>query len=444
MERFSRSIEEWLWPAELPEALPKRALITIARYSVALTREFASGELTLRAMSLVYTTMLSIVPLLALSFSILKGLDFHHEMEPILQNLLQPLGPRSQELTDTIISFVDNVEGSALAGISLIFLLYTLMSMAQKVENSFNYVWRVDRPRSLGRRFSEYLSVMLIGPVLMSVSMTIVASVENAAFLERLQRLEPIGSLVVGAIQLAPYLIVVGGFSFLYAFVPNVRVRARSALLGGLFAGFFWVFSGAAFAQFVASTNTAIVIYSGFAIVIFGMIWLYVSWLVLLLGAQFAFFHQNPEYLRVRRRTPELSNEVTERLAMSVMLIVGRTDDDAPDGWSLLGLAHLIGVPRHVLAPTVNALRRAQLLVETTDGQLLPARDLRKIAVAEILAAVRTPTGEADGDRPRTWNTTVQTVAERVDDAVAAAVDSRTLADLVDDDAAARAQPRPA
>ena len=443
MEQLNRQINAWLWPDELPESPAIRFLVSVARYTVALLREFASGELSLRAMSLVYTTMLAIVPLLALSFSILKGLDFHHEMEPILQNLLQPLGPRSQELTETIIGFVDNVQGSALAGVSLIVLLYTALSMAQKVENSFNYVWRVGRPRSFGRRFSEYLSVMLVGPVLMSVSMTMVASVENASLIDRLQSLEPIGSIVVNAIQLMPYLIVIGAFSFLYAFVPNVSVRIRSALLGGLFAGICWVSSGALFAEFVAGTSSTVVIYSGFAIVIFGMIWLYVSWLVLLLGAQFTFFHQNPEYLRVQRRSPELSNEVTERLAMSVMLLVGKDDENAPDGWDLAGLAARIGVPKHILERTIDALHGAQLLAVTTDDRLLPARDLRRIGISEILAAVRTPTSERDGGEPQHWNSAVQNVAEQVDAAVSAAVDSKTLADLVDDDAAA-AEAKPA
>lgn len=442
MEQLNRKIQAWLWSSELPGNPVHRLLVNVARYTVALFRELASGELSLRAMSLVYTTMLAIVPLLALSFSILKGLDFHHQMEPILQNLLQPLGPRSQELTETIIGFVDNVQGSALAGVSLIVLLYTALSMAQKVENSFNYVWRVGRPRSFGRRFSEYLSVMLVGPLLMSIAMTMVASVENAALLERLRNLEPIGSIVVGTAQLMPYLIVIGAFSFLYAFVPNVSVRIRSALLGGLFAGVCWVSSGALFAQFVASTNTTVVIYSGFAIVIFGMIWIYVSWLVLLLGAQFTFFHQNPEYLRVRRRFTELSNEVTERLAMSVMLLVGKADENAPDGWDLSGLAARIGIPKHTLARTVDALRYAHLLVETTDEHLLPARDLRKIAISEILAAVRTPTDESGGGEPSHWNAAVENIAEQVDAAVVAAVKSRTLADLVDDDAvAAEAKP---
>ncbi len=440
MERWNRRIQAWLWQRNLPSGTPQRALLTVSRYAYALVRELSSGELSLRAMSLVYTTMLAIVPLLALSFSILKGLGFHRQMEPLLLSVLAPLGPRSEELTAAIIGFVDNVQGSALAGVSLTLLILTALSMAQKVENSFNYVWRVDRPRSFGRRFGEYLSVMLVGPALMSVAMGTLATIVNTAVVNRLREIEPLGSLVVGATQLTPYVLVIGVFSFLYSFVPNTKVRFRTALLGGVFAGIVWVGCGELFAQFVAGTNRTAVIYSGFAIVIFGMLWLYVSWLILLLGAQFTFFYQNPDYLRLEKRTPNMSNEVTERLALSVMLLVGEDTGEPTDGWGISGLAARIGVPRHQLESVVGALREAGLLAETTEERLIPARDLRKISVAEILASVRASAVDGETTAPGRWSPTVQAVARQIDAAIVEAVDSRSLADLVDENAA-HAQP---
>jgi membrane protein len=432
MERINQALQAWLWPAEQPSHRPGQFALTAARYAYALAREFSSGDLSLRAMSLVYTTMLAVVPLLALSFSILKGFGFHREMEPLLANVLAPLGPRSEELTATIIGFVDNVQGSALAGVSLALLFITALSMAQKVENSFNFVWRVDRPRSFSRRFSEYLSVMLVGPVIMSIAMGMLATVENAAFTERLQSLEPLGSLIVRATELAPYVLVVCAFSFLYAFVPNLRVRLKTALIGGLLAGIAWVTCGELFARFVAGTDRTTAIYSGFAIVIFAMLWLYVSWLILLLGAQFTFFHQNPDYLRLDRRILKLSNQASERMAISVMLLVGQATDNAEEGWGIPLLAARIGVPRLLLEPTITALREARLLLETTEERLVPARDLRRIRIAEILASVRSSSTVAD---PNHWNSSVDELAQRVDTAINESVKALSLADLVDADA---------
>jgi membrane protein len=432
MERINQALQAWLWPAEQPSHLAGQFVLNAARYTYALVREFSTGDLSLRAMSLVYTTMLAVVPLLALSFSILKGLGFHRQMEPLLANVLAPLGPRSEELTSTIVGFVDDVQGSALAGVSLTLLIFTALSMAQKVENSFNFVWRVDRPRSFSRRFSEYLSVMLVGPVIMSIAMGMLATVENAALIGRLQSLEPLGTLIVRATELTPYVLVVCAFSFLYAFVPNLRVRLKTALLGGLLAGIAWVTCGELFARFVAGTDRTTAIYSGFAIVIFGMLWLYVSWLILLLGAQFTFFHQNPDYLRLDRRVLKLSNQASERLAISVMLLVGQETGNTEEGWGILGLAARIGVPRLLLEPTIGALQDARLLLETTEERLVPARDLRRISVAEILASVRSPSTVTE---PNHWNPSVDKLAQKVDTAIDEAVKALSLADLVDADA---------
>ena len=139
---------------------------------------------------------------------------------------------------------------------------------------------------------------MLVGPVIMSIAMGMLATIQNASIVDRLRAVEPLGSLVVSATELTPYVLVIGTFSLLYAFVPNAKVRIRTALIGGVLA------------EFVAGTDRTVVTYSGFAIVIFGMLWLYFSWLILLLGAQFTFYYQNRDYLRLERRTPNVSTNL--------------------------------------------------------------------------------------------------------------------------------------
>ena len=425
----SRSVTS---PAEL-------ALIKVSRFAYALLRDVSSGDLTLRAMSLVYTTMLAIVPLLAFSFSVLKGFGYHQRLEPLLASFLAPLGPRSAEVTANIIGFVDNVSGSALAGVSLLLLLFTALSMAQKVEDSFNFVWRVDRPRSLGRRFSEYLSVMLIGPLLMSVAMGMMGTVASTTLVGRLQEIEPFGTLIVYWGQLTPYILVVATFTFLYTFVPNTTVRLRTALLGGVFAGVAWAATGGLFATFVVGATRTEVIYSGFAIVIVTMLWLYVSWLILLIGAQFTFYHQNPDYLSLGWRKPTASNELRERLALSTMLLVGRDFDEPAHGWRVPSVAARIGAPRHLLEPVIGALREADLLEETADQKLIPARDLRRITLEEILNVVR----GSDGSEPDHWNPTVRALTEHLNAAIQDAMSHRTLADLVDEDDAREKSSQP-
>lgn len=432
MEFLTRRLEQLLWPAQTAATQPRARWLALARYSFALVRDLLIGDLSLRAMSLVYTTMLAVVPFLAFSFSVLKGLGFHRQLEPLLMNFFAPLGERAEEVTARVIGFVDNVSGSTLAGISIVLLLYTALSMAQKVETSFNFVWRVNRPRSLARRFSEYLSVMLVGPLVMSVALGFTAALANGAAMRRLQEYQPIGNWVATLGQLMPYVLVTCAFTFLYVFVPNTRVRLKPALAGGLFAGILWAAGGTLFASFVVNASRAEIIYSGFAIVIVAMLWIYVSWLILLLGAQLAFYVQNPDYLRLGQRTIEMSNALRERLALGAMLLVGREFDAPGHGLRVDTLAERMHVPRHVLEPVLGTLLDAGLLTVAADLRLLPAQAPRKITLLQILSAVRTGPRDSHAVSLEEWHPLIQRIADNVEQAIRETVVDQTLADLMD------------
>jgi membrane protein len=434
MEFITRPIERRLWPRGHSTAAAPPWLAA-ARFGYALLRDFAHGDLSMRAMSLVYTTMLAIVPLLAFVFSFVKALGLHRDFEPVLQGFLAPLGPRAAELSGQIIGFVDNVSGFALGSISIAILLYSALSMAQKVESSFNFVWRVDRPRSFARRVSEYLSFMLVGPLIMSVAMGFTATLSSTTAMTRLREIGVIGDVFEMLSRFMPYALIIGSFSFLYVFVPNTRVRFVAALIGGVFAGILWAGGGSVFTSFVVSMSRYEAIYAGFAIVIVAMIWLYLSWLILLLGAQLAFYVQHPEYLPLGQRTLTASNGMRERLALSTMLLVGRDFDKPGHGWRLEGLASQLRVPRHLLEPVAGALMDAGLLTRTGEHRLIPARDLRRIGVVAILAAVRSGERDSHHQSDDEWNPIVAAVADDVEGAIRSTVGERTLADLVDADA---------
>ena len=155
---------------------PAGVVLRTLRFPSALLRDWLSGEVNMRAMGLVYTTLLSLVPLMAFSFSILKGLGAHGDLEPFVFEFFRPMGAAAEQLTTHVMGFVDNVRSGVLGSIGLAFLLYTVITTVQKVEESFNFVWRVERPRSWARRVSEYFSVMIIGPILMVAALGLLAS----------------------------------------------------------------------------------------------------------------------------------------------------------------------------------------------------------------------------------------------------------------------------
>src|SRR5690606_25663602 len=176
-----------------------QAASVVLRYLYALIRDILAGQLTLRAMSLVYTTLLSVVPLIAMSFSVLKGLGVHNDLRPLLYEGLAPLGEQGEEITNQVINLVDNVRGGLLGGVSLAFFIYTSVSMVQKVEESFNFVWHVGQPRSIARRFSEYLVVMLVGPVVVVIAIGMIASFRNAELVQMILDSDALGPVFVAA-----------------------------------------------------------------------------------------------------------------------------------------------------------------------------------------------------------------------------------------------------
>jgi len=424
---------ELVWGDALERhGLPGRIVSNIMRYLYAVLRDVLSGQLNLRAMGLVYTTLLSIVPLIALSFSVLKGFGIHKQLEEKMYVVLAPLGDKGVEITNNVMALVNNVNGSVLGGVALAFFLYTAISMVQKVEESFNYVWYVSKPRSFSRRFTEYMLVLLIGPVAIVVALGLLTSLQNEEFVQYLLNNQLVGPLFVATSKLTPYLLVTGVFAFLYMFMPNTRVRLSSALVGGLAGGFLWASLGVIFTTFIVSSTNRQAVYASFAIAIVTLIWLYLNWLVLLIGAQLAFYHQNPAYLRMGRREPRLSNSMRERLALNIMLLVGKAFRHHDETINLRTLSAALQIPSLTLAPIIVDLEENGLLTSNDKDQLLPGREMATTRLREILDVVRGQ-GETGSHRSPHWASTVDGLGQQLDDAVYGTIGDRTLSDLLDE-----------
>jgi len=391
--KISVALKKLIWGEDL-SALPwwKAWLIKSVRICYVAVRDVVDGELTLQAMSLVYTTLLALVPLLAVSFSVLKGFGVHNQIEPLLLNFLSPMGERGIEISSKIIGFVDNVKVGVLGSLGLALLIYTVISLIQKIESAFNYSWRVKRSRPFTQRFSDYLSIILVGPVLIFTALGITATLTNTAMVQKLAAVEPFQSVLQTVSHLLPYLLIITAFTFFYIFVPNKKVKLTSALTGGTAAGILWEVTGWAFASFVAESTKYTAIYSGFAILIMFMLWVYLSWLILLVGANIAYYHQHPESLTPERRSLRLSNRLKEKLSLLVMFMVGQNHYRNRPEWTLDNLAQQLHVPTDVIEPIIESLENKRILASTaTDPPTyLPGRPLDTMEINDVLHAVRT------------------------------------------------------
>ncbi|MBN2885843.1 MAG: YihY/virulence factor BrkB family protein [Chromatiaceae bacterium] len=425
-------LADQLWnrdPATLNR--PGRLLLGLARLGYALARDLGSGQLSLRAMSLVYTTLLSLVPLLAVSFSVLKGFGVHNQLEPLLLNALSPLGEGGAEISARIIEFVDRMQVGVLGSLGLGMLLYTVIALIQKIEQAFNYTWRVTRPRPLGQRFTHYLSVLMVGPVLFFSALGVSASLSNAvADLAQLQTLGPLFEL---ARVLAPYAMISLTFAFVYVFVPNTRVRLGSALIGALAAGLLWEIVGGLFATFMAGSTSYAAIYSGLAILILLMIWIYLGWMILLVGASIAFYHQHPEYLSDPRRDPVLSARQRERLALRLATSIAHRHAHGQPPLECAALARQLAVPETQARALLEELEGQGILLRTAQEGFchVPARNTSSIALDALLDAVhRYPETQGRG-APAPGEGAIDALVEALDAARAETLAGRSLADLV-------------
>lgn len=373
-----------------PRSWPWTWLYKVGRTAYAMVRDVLSGQLTLHAMSLVYTTLLSIVPLLALSFSVLKALGVHQKMEPFLFQFFQPLGPQGVDLAEKILGFVDNMKVGVLGSVGLALLVYTVVSLLQKIERSFNMIWRVPDMRSMAQRFSNYLSVIMVGPLLMVSAIGISATIFSSTFVQALIEIEPFGSLILVISRFTPFFLVVGAFTFVYIFMPNTRVRLRYAFIGGLIAGVSWQAAGMLFASFVAGSARYAAIYSSFAIGIILLIWIYLNWMILLLGASLAFYLQNPGSV-AKRRQVQLAPELQEKVALATMWLVAKPFSEGRPAPQQEALEQQLKVPGEVTRALSDKLIRAGLLTLAgrQGDQLAPGRALDLITVGEVLRVVR-------------------------------------------------------
>lgn len=425
------------------------ALFGIFRVLVAVVRDILEGQLTLRAMSLVYTTLLSLVPLIAISFSVLKGFGVHNQVEPMLLGLLEPLGDKATEITERIIEFVDNIQVGVLGFLGLLLLFYTVVALLEKVERAFNYIWHVPRARPLSQKVRDYLALVVLGPVAVIGAIGVFSSLLASSIVEDIASLGPMGHVISIAGRFVTLFLVSIVFTFLYMFIPNTRVRFAPALIGGLAAGLMWTIIGWGFASFIVASVRYAAIYSGFATLILFMIWLYVVWLILLTGSVLSFYVQNPQYIGLKRGG-SYSIHSKESAALGAIWHIVRAYYGERPGWTADALGRHTRTPMPVLCEVLDQLEQAGLIKRT--GELndlyVPGRPPEETSISLVRQVVRGLGGnpgddsEADAAKERVAQAAerrqpaaVGALMQRMDRAVESSLSEMTLKEFAMSDA---------
>ena len=403
LTRFVGFFTTTIWRArrgELPAI--QWMLIRLVRTVILSVQGFARHHGPMRASSLTFFTLLSLVPVAAMAFGIAKGFGFERR----LQHELLDKFSAQQEVIEQVIGFaqnmLDNTKGGMIAGIGVVVLFWAVIKMLSIIENSFNHIWGV-RSRTFIRKLSDYLTIMLVCPVLviMSGSVTVFITSQVSAISGRFELLQMAGPAIYVGLKLLPYTLIWVLFTLIYMIMPNTRVRFDGALLAGVIAGSAYQVVQAAYIDFQIILAKYNAIYGSFAALPLFLLWLQISWFIVLIGAEISHAYQNSEHVDETAVGREMSISQSRLLALIVCRHVVRLFHQGRPAQTTTQIAQALGYSPVLVDSLSDLLVKGNILVkidrESDNGQALqPARDIGNLTVNEVVAALE-DVGNNDG-----------------------------------------------
>jgi len=387
LDKLDRLALGWLWRPDRPAGGPGRAALLALQVVYLSVRNFFGRRLAFQASALTFITLLGLVPALAISFSLAKGLGFADAMRAALFN---EFTASQHQVMEYILQYVERTNMGALGVMGLAALIVSLVLALSNAEDAFNRIWEVKETRSLFRKFTDYLSVLIICPLLIVAGTGIWAGMAAHGFVQWLMGQALIGEVAAMGLQLGPVLMLAVAFVFMYMFLPNTRVPFVSAVIAGVVTAGLWWGVQHAYLQFQIGVARYNAIYGGFATLPLFLVWLQVSWTVVLYGAELA----HADYLcrndmLPRALLPPLSPARHQTLGLDLMMIVAHRFHQGLKPLPLVRLAALLGVAPDQAAAAAQRLSQAGLISPPDqEGLIMPLRDLSNISALELVQAV--------------------------------------------------------
>ncbi len=366
----------------------KGHLFSTFRVIYAIAGNFITHNGPLRAAALTYTTVLSLVPFLAIAFAVLKGFGAQNALEPILQQFAGD----SDETIARIIAYVNNTNVKSLGAVGLVMLIVTVISLMDSINEAFNAVCGVRETRTLQRRFSDYLSVVIVGPILLLAATSMTSSLQSQWLLQWLIQNTYLGDAILLLFRLLPYLSVWIAMIFLYVFIPNTRIKFKSAVIGAVIAGTAWQLAQWGYFYFQVGVANYNAIYGTLSALPVLLVWIYTSWLIVLFGLEIVFAHQQRGQGGTRSSDFHLNATAREELAVAVILQVSLQFQKGGTPPPARVIADKLNVPIMPVESVISELEQLGYLVSTAGSETgcwLPSRDPTEVQVSEILWALR-------------------------------------------------------
>lgn len=445
---------ETVWAEDRPRTGPRAFLYRVFRIAYLAVRGFRQDECLFRASALTYITVLSLVPLLAFSFSVAKGFGFYEKLvretvNPFLDKTFGPLTVEGgaeavagsthearvafERLLEIVGNVVQETRVTSLGAFGLVILGWAVIKLLGTIERSFNHIWRVQRSRSLLRKVSDYLTMVIVTPIFLFTATGLTAAAQSNGLVEIARQRLHLGPILDLLVALIPLLSLWIGFTFVYLAMPNARTRIVSAIFGALIGGTLWWLTLILHVQFQIGVAKYSAIYSSFAAIPIFLIWVNISWVTVLLGAEACFAHQSePSYLRVAAARPA-DHAFLELLGLRAMTRIGERFLAGGEPWTANGLATELAVPERPLHEVLAVLCERGLLVTSPsikDEALLPARDLETITVKSIIDALKGTSGPVDVPATTGIDREIDRLLESLDGEIARSASNATLRSL--------------
>jgi membrane protein len=390
VKRFNRII----WHTPLSEiSKGKTFVIKQLRIIVLAARGFTNDKVQLRASALTFYSMLSVIPIVAIAFAIAKGFGLDQDLKQLITEKFQSYQEVLDKFLPQVMNAIDETRGGYIAGVGIIILFWSVMSLLQHIENSFNHIWQVRTSRPWHRKFTDYLTMMIIAPVFIILSSSISGFIKTGLteFITEARILSYFKPLVSLLIQSAPYILSWITMTILFIIMPNAKVKFKPALISGIIAGtifqiIFWLYVDLQFGILKLSY-----IYGSFALLPLFIIWLQSSWIVVLLGAELTFANQNISRYELESEALNISSYQKRALIIMIMNMIIRnfSKGEKPISAEYIGASLKIPVrlARDILQD-LSCVNLVSVIHENEQKERLyqPAIDINKLTVSYVFS----------------------------------------------------------
>jgi membrane protein len=401
MRRLTEWIREWvkyvtedIWRMPISELPPYRSFVVREiRILVLAFKGFTEDKIQLRASALTFYTLLSIVPVVALAFGVASGFGFDSKLESEIMNSFQGHEEVMNYVLQMARGFLQNSSGIFIGIIGLVILLWSVMQVLNHIEKSFNYIWEIKKSRPWVRKFSDYISLMIFGPVflILASSFTVYVSTMVDNISDNIGVINTIKPAIMFLMKFAPYFMMWIIFTLLYMVMPNTRVRFRSALVAGIMAGTIFQIIQFLYIDLQVGVSKYSALYGSFAAFPLFIIWMQLSWLVVLLGAELSFANQNVGKYEFEFESENISQGQKRILTIMLLNIITRRFVNGDVPLSATELAKSIQIPVRISRELLYSLSQSGLITEITVDQprerlYQPATDIRKLNLSYVLS----------------------------------------------------------